>query len=176
MDEAAPDHLADGAFSKVLGRNIDVLASRRRREVKQSGAQVRIADAVTRFCGSMLFIYIHLIVVALWVTVNLGWIGVVRPFDKSFVVLAMAASVEAIFLSTFVLISQNRMADAADRRAELDLQVNLLAEHEITRVVDMLVRISERLRIEVGDPDLEEARKDVAPEAVLDELDKRRET
>jgi uncharacterized membrane protein len=55
----------------------------------------------------------------------------IPQFDPSFVILAMAASVDAIFLSIFVLISQNRMAAAADKRAELDLQINLLSEHDI---------------------------------------------
>jgi uncharacterized membrane protein len=65
---------------------------------------------------------------------NLGLVPGVPAWDSSFVALAMLASVEAIFLSTFVLISQNRMAAAADKRADLDLQISLLAEHEVTRL------------------------------------------
>jgi uncharacterized membrane protein len=84
----------------------------------------------------------------------------------------MVASVEAIFLSTFVLISQNRMAAAADRRADLDLQISLLAEHEVTRLVTMMSAIADRMRVKTeGDADLEEITQDVAPEAVLDELE-----
>ena len=60
----------------------------------------------------------------------------------------MIVSLEAIFLSTFVLISQNRFSDAADRRSELDLQIGLLAEHEITRVLQMLDAIQDKLGIE----------------------------
>ncbi|MCA1481700.1 DUF1003 domain-containing protein, partial [Bradyrhizobium sp. NBAIM08] len=70
--------------------------------------------------------------------------------------------------STFVLISQNRMAAAADKRADLDLQVSLLAEHEITRMADVLARMAERMGIEA---DLHEVRRDVAPEAVLDRIE-----
>ncbi len=73
----------------------------------------------------MAFVYIHLALFGLWIIWNLGWLGL-KPFDKSFVILAMFASVEAIFLSTFVLISQNRMNVQADKRAALDLQVSLL--------------------------------------------------
>ena len=65
--------------------------------------------------------YLHLLVFGVWVIANLGWIPAVPAWDRSFVVLAMLASVEAIFLSTFVLITQNRMAAAADQRADLDL-------------------------------------------------------
>jgi len=93
------------------------------------------------------------------------------PLPK-FVVLAMSASVEAIFLSTFVLISQNRMAEQADKRADLDLQVSLLAEHEVTRLVTLVKQIAQRLEIEASrNPELEELEKDVRPEKVLDALE-----
>jgi uncharacterized membrane protein len=88
------------------------------------------------------------------------------------VVLAMEASVEAIFLSTFVLISQNRMAEQADKRADLDLQVSLLAEHEITRLVVLVQAIAQKLDIpEAKDPELRELGKDVHPEKVLDTME-----
>jgi uncharacterized membrane protein len=87
-------------------------------------------------------------------------------------VLAMIASVEAIFLSTFVLISQNRMAAAADKRADLDLQVSLLAEHEITRLATLISGIADRLGVRTeADAELDEITQDVAPEAVLDEIE-----
>src|SRR5205823_12269357 len=90
------------------------------------------------FSGSMRFVYVHLVLYGAWIIANLGWIAGVRPWDPSFVVLAMIASVEAIFLSTFILITQNRMARAAERRAELDVQVSLLAEAEITKLVQLV--------------------------------------
>jgi uncharacterized membrane protein len=84
----------------------------------------------------------------------------------------MVASVEAIFLSTFVLISQNRMAAAADKRADLDLQVSLLSEHEVTRLVTLVSGIADRMGVKTdADAELEEITRDVAPEAVLDELE-----
>jgi uncharacterized membrane protein len=104
--------------------------------------------------------------------VNLGWVPGVPAWDPSFVVLAMVASVEAIFLSTFVLISQNRMAAAADKRADLDLQISLLAEHEVTRLVMLVSGIAERMGVKTdADADLQEITQDVAPEAVLDQLE-----
>jgi uncharacterized membrane protein len=85
----------------------------------------------------------------------------------------MIASVEAIFLSTFVLISQNRMAAAAEKRAELDLQISLLAEHEVTTLIDLVSSIAEKLGVSAhADREVEEAKKDVAPEAVLDTIDR----
>jgi uncharacterized membrane protein len=86
----------------------------------------------------------------------------------------MVASVEAIFLSTFVLISQNRMAAAAEKRAELDLQISLLAEHEVTKLVTLVSAIADRLDIETeADPEVPELKQDVAPEVVLDEIEDR---
>ncbi|WP_241665238.1 DUF1003 domain-containing protein [Teichococcus oryzae] len=107
-------------LSHSLRRNIEALETRRRQEAASATRQDRVADAITRFTGSMRFVYLHLALYGAWILVNLGVVPGVPRFDPSFVVLAMVASVEAIFLSTFVLISQNRMASAADQRADLD--------------------------------------------------------
>lgn len=84
----------------------------------------------------------------------------------------MEASVEAIFLSTFVLISQNRMAARAEQRADLDLQVSLLAEHEVTRLIALVTAMARKMGIdEAADPELAELAQDVAPERVLDQME-----
>jgi len=115
-----------------------------------------------------------LAVFGFWIAVNLGMVSGVPEFDPSFVILAMAASVEAIFLSTFVLISQNRMATAADKRAELDLQISLLAEHETTKLVALVSAIAGRMDVQTDvDSEVEELKQDVAPELVLDEIEER---
>jgi len=114
---------ATGRMSPVLERNIRALVARRQREEREASIQQKVADAITRFTGSMPFVYLHLMVFGFWIIANLHLVPGVPAWDESFVVLAMIASVEAIFLSTFVLISQNRMAVEADRRADLDLQV-----------------------------------------------------
>lgn len=86
------------------------MLERRKAEEKRKPLQLQLADAITRFTGSLPFVYIHLVLFGTWIITNLP--GVPLPkFDPSYVVLAMFASVEAIFLSTFVLISQNRMAE-----------------------------------------------------------------
>jgi len=156
----------------VLERNIEALTARRRREEPEATLQERIAETVTRFTGSMLFVYIHLAFFGFWIVANLGWIPGVPTWDESFVVLAMWASVEAIFLSTFVLISQNRMAAAADKRADLDLQISLLSEHEITKLATLVAAIAQRLEVRTEvDREMAEVQQDVAPEAVLDEIE-----
>jgi uncharacterized membrane protein len=84
----------------------------------------------------------------------------------------MVASVEAIFLSTFVLITQNRMAALADKRADLDLQISLLAEHEITRLISLVTAIAERLELDAArNPELAELSQDVAPERVMEKME-----
>jgi uncharacterized membrane protein len=159
-------------LSPVLERNIRSLTERRRRERREAPLQARAADAITRFAGSMVFVYVHLVVFGVWAAVNSGLVKFLPKWDESFVILGTSASVEAIFLSTFVLISQNRMAAAADKRADLDLQISLLAEHEITRLVGLTSAIAARLGIEgASDPELSELKQDVAPEAVLDEIE-----
>lgn len=156
----------------VLERNIHALAERREREEARAGLSDRVAEAVTRFAGSMTFVVLHLAFFGAWIVANLGLVPGVPVWDDSFVVLAMWASVEAIFLSTFVLISQNRMAAAADRRADLDLQISLLAEHEITKLATLLAAVAERVGVPAGaDPEMQEIQQNVAPEAVLDEIE-----
>jgi uncharacterized membrane protein len=163
------ENLANG-FAPILERNISALLARRRAEENQRSTDERIAAAIARFSGRMSFVYLHVLVFGSWIVVNLGWTPL-RAFDPSFVVLAMVASVEAIFLSTFVLITQNRIAAEADRRADLDLQISLLAEHEITRLIQLVSEIGNRLGIPASaDPHLEPLKHDVAPEDVLDRL------
>ena len=163
-------------LSGSLKRNIEALEERRRKEAAAATRQERLAQTITSFTGSMRFVYLHLLVYAAWILANLGVVPGVPKFDPSFVVLAMEASVEAIFLSTFVLISQNRTAAAADKRADLDLHINLLAEHELTKLAAIVSAIADRLDVKVGpDAEIEEIEKDVAPEAVLDELEETRD-
>lgn len=159
-------------MAEVVNRNIEALLERRQTEEQTKTGQDRLADAITSFTGSMPFVYLHLALFGLWIAINLGWLPFIEPFDPSFVILAMAASVEAIFLSTFVLISQNRMQASADRRAELNLHIDLLAEHEVTRIITLLTAIGQRLGVEEShDPELEELSKDVRPEKVLERID-----
>jgi uncharacterized membrane protein len=164
------DSSTDG-MSHVVERNIQALLARRKQEEEKKSLEERIADNITRFTGSMYFVYIHLLGFAAWIIINLGWTPLPQ-FDKSFVILAMFASVEAIFLSTFVLISQNRMQAQADRRADLDLHVSLLAEHEITRLIKLVATMADHMGIqESQNPELQELAQDVLPERVMDEME-----
>lgn len=159
-------------LSPTLERNIQALVERRRRERRAATSEEKLADVITAFTGSLPFVYLHVAIFGFWIVANLHWLPGIPAWDDSFVVLAMIASVEAIFLSTFVLISQNRMAAEADKRADLDLQISLLAEHELTKVARLLTQIAERLDVEPDAmPELQEAARDIAPERVLDKIE-----
>jgi uncharacterized membrane protein len=132
-------------LSPALARNIQTLQERRSTEERRATLQERAAEAITRFTGSMAFVYLHVVVFGFWALVNTGLLPLLPKWDESFVILGTSASVEAIFLSTFVLISQNRMAEAADKRADLDLHISLLTEHEVTKLVAMISAVTTHL-------------------------------
>jgi len=92
-------------------------------------AQDRAADEITNFAGSLKFVYIHSVWFGIWIAVNIGVLGASLKFDKfPFGLLTMIVSLEAIFLSTFVMVSQNRQAARADVRSQLDFETNLRSE------------------------------------------------
>ncbi|MGI8509495.1 MAG: DUF1003 domain-containing protein [Gemmatimonadaceae bacterium] len=157
--------------SRVLDRNVRALVEHRAEEVRGKTPGERIADVIARFAGSMPSLYLHLTVLGVWLVLNSGLFRI-RSFDPSFALLGTCASVEAIFLATFVLITQNRMADMAETRAHLGLQVGLLSEHETTRILRLVAAMSEQMGIkEAQDPELDELSRDVAPEDVLKQIE-----
>jgi uncharacterized membrane protein len=112
----------------------------------------KIADELTRFAGSMTFVYVHTLWFGLWIVVNLGALGLALAFDKyPFGLLTLIVSLEAIFLSTFVMISQNRQAKAAEVRSELDYEPNVKAEQEIELIMTALDRIASKQGVDISD-------------------------
>jgi uncharacterized membrane protein len=161
----------------LIGRNITTMVEVRREEEQKKTIQDKAADGLTAFSGSMIFVYIHLLWFGLWIIINLGWSGI-KPFDPfPFGLLTLIVSLEAIFLSTFVLISQNRAGEVADKRADLDLQIDLLAEHKVTHLITIVAAVADRLGIDTGKmPELAELESDVAPKEVLDQITARQRT
>src|SRR4051812_41388256 len=165
-------------MAHVVERNIRALTDVRKREDERRRTSDRVADAITRFAGSMWFVYVHLLLYGGWLVANSGRVPGVTPWDPfPFVMLAMAASVEAIFLSTFILISQNRMQRLADRRAELDLQISLLTEHELTRAIHLLDAVATRLGVErPPESEMRDIKADVRPEKVVEAIERAEES
>ena len=169
-DPPTPTVDPEDGLDSALTRNIAALAQQRRAEEARASADQKIVGAITRFAGSMVFVGIHAVLVIGWIAVNLGWTPLPR-FDPTFVILATMASVEAIFISTFILIAQNRASEMADRRADLDLQISLLAEHEVTKLIELTTRIADHLGLaDLNDPELAELQRTVAPETVLERI------
>jgi uncharacterized membrane protein len=162
--------------SEIVRKNTIAIAEMQRKVTEARTLAGRIADGITNFTGSMAFVYVHVVWFAVWILLNVGLIHIPRisEFDKfPFSLLTMIVSLEAIFLSTFVLISQNRLACASEKRAELDLQVNLLAEQKATKVLEMLDQITQQLD-QVGsrfnfkpDPEVEALKVSPEPQEVL---------
>jgi uncharacterized membrane protein len=120
------DGVEDGRLYPVVAGRVGN-ENRLLRDVKK--VQDRIADSFTAFAGSMRFVYVHSAWFGIWVLINLGALGAAIVFDKfPFGLLTMIVSLEAIFLSTFVMISQNRQAARSEIRSEIDFENNLRGE------------------------------------------------
>jgi uncharacterized membrane protein len=172
MKEAQLARCHNPALAEVVERNIGTILEIRQEFERGKSLQDRVADVLTAFSGSMAFVYLHAIWFAVWIVLNRGWFGT-RPFDPfPYGLLTMIVSLEAIFLSTFVLVSQNRMSVMADKRADLDLQINLLAEHEVTRILTLVDAMAKRMGVDDRcGPEVEELKRDIEPEVVLQELE-----
>lgn len=161
------------ALSKVIERNIRTIIRLRLKAANKRNLQDRIADVITSFSGHIVFVYVHIVWFGAWIVLNTGKIGV-HPFDPfPYGLLTMVVSLEAIFLSTFVLISQNRLSEESEYRANLNLQIGLLTEHEVTRVLQMLDAIQDKMGIENDeDSELADLEMDTKPEDVLSEIER----
>jgi uncharacterized membrane protein len=154
-------------------QNIEAIVALEEEFLHQRSLLDRLTDAIAAFTGSIVFVLIHLAGFAGWFVINLGLVPGVRPFDPyPFILLAMAVSCEAVVLSTFVLMKQNRMSKRAEQRDHLHLQVALLAEKEVTKVLQGQRRISEHLGVaEVAlDEESRELSEDTAVESLAREL------
>lgn len=133
----------------------------------------RVGDTIGTFAGTITFVVLHLLLFVAWAVVNRGVIPGVPAFDPyPFSLLTMIVSMEGVLITTFVLIKQNRMGVRADRRNQLDLQINLLTEKEVTKVIQMLERIAAHLKIEqqVTDAETQELGKVTAVDELAKEL------
>src|SRR5580700_1585571 len=130
--------------------NIAAIAKLEEEALDRRTGTERQSDAIVRFIGSPRFLLLHLILVGTWMAANLNLIPGVHAFDPfPFGILALFVSSESVFLTIFVLISQNRMARQAERRAHLDLQVGMLAEQELTMMLQMLQKLCQHSGIDM---------------------------
>jgi uncharacterized membrane protein len=125
--------------SRHAEAHIESIVKQEEQALEQRSSSERLADSVGIFAGSLSFVVLHLVFVTAWLLVNSGQIPRVRSFDPwPFSLLGVIVAVEAVILSSFILMRQNRMMRRGERRDHLNLQVDLLAEKEITKLLQMV--------------------------------------
>lgn len=156
--------------------NIESVARLEQKSLDQRTLSQRVGDTIADFIGTMRFVLLHVIVFICWVLINAGRIPFIPKFDPyPYVLLTMIVSLEGVLLSTFVLIKQNRMSKRADQRDHLNLQIDLLAEKEVTKILQMQRRLCEHFGLVdmAKDPEAKEMSEVTAVDNLADELNKR---
>jgi uncharacterized membrane protein len=134
---------------KVARSNIEAIMHIEQDFLQQRSFCDRISDFVSALAGSLGFVVFHIVVLSAWILINIGMIPGLPVFDRfPFGLLSLVVGIEAIFLSTFVLMSQNRQTHQADHWAHLDLQVGLLAEQETAKILHLVKAICSELGLE----------------------------
>jgi len=153
-------------------RNIEEIIKLEQKDKSQMTLGDKIAEIITNFSGSMLYVWIHVVGFSVWIYLNSHLSGL-KPLDPfPFNLLTMSVSLEAIFLASFVLISQNRQAALAEKRAKIDLQINMLAEQENTKLIEMVAEIQKHLGIHKrDDADIEALKKNINVNIMAESLE-----
>lgn len=165
------DYHRPSTVEEITKQNVEAIARLEQATNAERTNSDRLADAIANFCGSMPFVWAHVIWFTGWVIVNIApGINHFDPFPFNF--LTLIVSLEAIFLSTFILISQNHENRLSDRRNQLDLQVNLLSEQENTKMLTILERIAKKVGASTDDdPSVQVLEQATRPERLIDQID-----
>lgn len=155
-----------------LSRRTVIISHKSKAKMQRTWVQ-KGADVLTSSFGTITFLVLNAIVFALWIFFNAGVVEGITPFDPfPFSFLTMAVSLEAILLSIIVLISQNRAAKSDQLRQELDLQLDLISEQEITKIMEMLAKIMESHKIDIsGDKELMQMLKPTNTQKIEEEIE-----
>jgi uncharacterized membrane protein len=139
-----PQSRANPPLQHPTRGNIEAIAKLEQDALLRRTRSERFSENTVKNIGSIAFLVLNVLLMVLWALINLGLIPGVKPFDRfPFGILALIVSAEGIILTIFVLISQNRLMRQAEKRAHLDLQVGLLAEQELTALVQMVHKLCE---------------------------------
>ena len=169
--DSAPVRTKRERTSPIIERNVRALVELAVEQEKAKSFADRIAIAISRWAGSMTFVYFHALLYGVWAAADLGWLGF-QNFDRDLVGLNTVATVEAIFLATFVLIAQNRLTAQGEIRNHLDVQVGLLTESETTHILRLVVAMSKKMEInEADDPEIAQLLRDVEPQEMIDQIE-----
>jgi uncharacterized membrane protein len=145
-----PGDCATGSVEELTERNVRAIIELEQAAKLKRTLSQRMSHSIAKFCGSMAFFWVHVAWFGGWILMNtLPGVHHVDPFPFTF--LTLLVSLEAIFLSTFILIAQNEETRQTDRRNALDLQINLLTEQENTKMLQLLGRIAQKLDVSLED-------------------------
>lgn len=159
--------------SRILAKNLALLGQREKAQKRERTLGQRVCYALTCWAGHPRFMVGHALWFLVWIGVNTGWMRGFRPFDPfPFAFLTLVVSLESIFLSLAILMSQSLETKQADERAKLDLQINLLAEQESTKTLELLQALCRKQGMpEADDPELLELLQPTEADRVLEELE-----
>lgn len=158
-------------FDRLVKENVETI-----RKIESAAEEARttgdaVADAIARFCGSTLFIWVHLVLIGGWLLVNVLLPRGERFDPQPFGALNLTVSIEAIFLSTFILISQTRQQRLGERRNHLDLQINLLAEQEASQMLRMMQQVMDHLGVKMETGQVEALQQATDPERMIEQIE-----
>jgi len=173
FESQATDDLVRGSADQLTQRNVESILQLEKAAKNERRKSDLVAEAIAQFCGSMTFVWVHVLWFGAWILINsVPGIGHIDPFPFTF--LTLVVSLEAIFLSTFILISQNHETKITERRNHLDLQINLLSEQENTVMLSMLRAIAEKVGVEPRpDPQLDQLEQQTQPEKLAQQIKQR---
>jgi uncharacterized membrane protein len=159
------------SVADVTRENVQAMRKLEELALAQHTVADRIAEFVAKFCGSITFVWIHAVVFAVWVAWNV-LPGLPRFDPYPFTFLTLCVSLEAIFLSSFILIAQNYEMRITERRNQLDLQINLLAEQENTKMLQLMDRMAKKMGLyEEDDPEIKVLEQATRPETLARQIE-----
>jgi uncharacterized membrane protein len=161
------------SLAALTQRNIELIAQLEATKAAKRSPADRIADAITHFCGSMAFVYVHVAWFGGWMLWHFlpGVPQAIRFDPYPFQFLTFVVSLEAIFLSTFILISQNRQNQLSELRNQLDLQINLLSEQENSKVLAMLEALLRFHGLVQPDPEIASLAEATQPDMLIQQIE-----
>lgn len=158
---------------QLTAQNVETITRLEQSAREQRTPTDRLAERIARFCGSMKFVWVHVVWFGGWIVLN-ALPGTPRFDPFPFTFLTLIVSLEAIFLSTFILISQNVDSRISERRSHLDLQLNMLSEQENTKMIVMLHAIAAKVGADLNlDPHLEALSEETEPERLIEQIEAR---
>jgi uncharacterized membrane protein len=169
--------LPESPLPTTAKKNVDTIGQVEKQLLSQRSPMEHIGEAIARFFGSLSFIVAHVFFITGWIALNTGTFPAMQSFDPyPFTFLSFIVGIEFIFLTTFVLMNQKHQIRRAEQWSHLHLQLSMLTEQEVTKSMQMLDMICQRLRLGIpGDQELKEMAQTTSVTALVDEIGKVRE-